>query len=101
VSYGDYLLDLAESILEVVTLPEIKKSGRPPQGETLTRLQAKSWGHFPRHILQTGKKKNPTRTCKVCAKSKKRSETTWECKQCLVALHVPGCFEKYHTLIDY
>lgn len=25
----------------------------------------------------------------------------WECKKCLVPLHVPDCFERYHTLHDY
>ncbi|OAD57549.1 hypothetical protein WN48_01807 [Eufriesea mexicana] len=25
------------------------------------------------------------------------NSTTWECKECLVALHIPKCFEIYHT----
>lgn len=76
--------------------------GRSPSpDDPPLRLRAKQWAHFPRHIPATKKKKNPSRTCKVCSKHKKRSETTWECKQCLVALHVSECFEAYHTVFDY
>jgi hypothetical protein len=100
-NYVDYRVDLAEQILENVTLPEYGTRGRQSHGDTPTRLQAKTWAHFPRNIPPTEKKKNPTRACRVCASNKKRSETTWECDKCLVALHVPECFRKYHTLQKY
>jgi hypothetical protein len=99
-NYVDYRVDLAEQILENVTLPEYGTRGRQSHGHTPTRLQAKTWTHFPRNIPPT-EKKNPTRACRVCASNKKRSETTWECDKCLVALHVPECFRKYHTLQKY
>ncbi|KAG0433428.1 PiggyBac transposable element-derived protein 4 [Dictyocoela muelleri] len=99
--FVDFRLDIAERLLKILTIPNYKIRGRQSQGDTPLRLQAKQWAHFPQHISPTKKKKHPTRECKVCRKHNKRSETTWECKQCLVALHVPECFEKYHTLNDY
>ncbi|KAK1118287.1 hypothetical protein K0M31_015329 [Melipona bicolor] len=65
------------------------------------RLHAKHWAHFPKHIDPTVSKLRPSRPCKVCRKNKKCSETTWECKRCKVPLHVPVCFEQYHTIEDY
>ncbi|XP_042145916.1 piggyBac transposable element-derived protein 4-like [Ixodes scapularis] len=100
-NFVDFRLDLAEEILESVKLPDYKTRGRPSNGDTPLRLQAKCWGHFVQHIAPTEKKKNPTRACKVCTANKKRSETTWECGQCKVALHVPECFQRYHTLKNY
>lgn len=99
--YVSYRLDVAEQILHNITLPDYNCRGRPAQSDTPLRLQSKRWAHFPRHITPTEKKAHPTRVCKVCSKHKKRSETSWECKKCLVALHVPGCFEAYHTLHNY
>jgi hypothetical protein len=38
----------------------------------------------------------------VCAThKKKRSETRYICKFCLVLLHKGGCFQRYHTLEHY
>lgn len=99
--YVSFRLDVAEQLLQNLSLPDYNTRGRPAHGDTPLRLQAIHWGHFPRHIPETLKKKNPTRVCKVCKKHKKRSETVWECKKCLVALHVPECFERYHTLQNY
>lgn len=101
VKYVNFRLNIAEQLLNNLKLPNYNVRGRPAQGETPLRLQAKYWSHFPRHIPATAKKKHPTRQCKVCSKHQRRSETTWECKKCLVALHVPDCFESYHTLQDY
>lgn len=99
--YSSYRLDIAEQLLQNVTLPDYISRGRPAQSDTPLRLQSKFWAHFPKHISPTKKKNHPTRICKVCFSHKKRSETTWECKKCLVALHVPECFEVYHTLHNY
>lgn len=99
--YVNYRLDVAEQMLKTVVLPDYNVRGRPAHGDTPLRLQAIRWGHFAKHIDPTPKKSNPTRVCKVCWKHKKRSETTCECKKCLVALHVPHCFEKYHTQHNY
>lgn len=99
--YVNYRLDVAEQLLKTLTLPDYKVRGRPALGDTPLRLQARHWGHFPKHIDPTPKKAKPTRACKVCWTHTKRSETTWECRKCLIALHVPDCFEKYHTLQNY
>lgn len=99
--YVNYRLDVAEQLLQNLALPDYNVRGCPAHGDTPLRLQAIRWGHLPRHIPETLKKKNPTRACKVSKKHKKRSETVWECKKCLVALHVPECFERYHTTQNY
>lgn len=99
--YVNYRLDVAEQLLLNVSLPNYNTRGRLAHGDTPLRLQANRWCHFPRHIPETLKKKNPTRACKVCKKHKKRSETVWEYKKCMIALHVPECFERYHTIQDY
>jgi hypothetical protein len=37
----------------------------------------------------------------VCATHKKRSETRYICKFCIVPLHKEECFERYHSLKHY
>jgi len=48
-----------------------------------------------------GKRKYPARHCKVCAARKKRSETGYICKLCIVLLHKGSCFEKYDSVTNY
>ncbi|XP_066585582.1 piggyBac transposable element-derived protein 4-like [Prorops nasuta] len=100
-NYTEYRLRIAEGILQTVPLQNYNRPEPVSNGDIPMRLQAQNWGHFPKHIDPTPLKKNPTRACKVCTKHKKRCETTWECKNCRVALHVPHCFERYHTVEDY
>jgi len=50
---------------------------------------------------ERGKRKYPARGCHVCAAHKKRSETQYICKFCLVPLHKGECFQRYHTLQHY
>lgn len=98
-SYVKYRIDVAEAILKHVQLTDYTKRGK--SAESTTSLQAQYWGYFAKHINRTPKKKHPTRMCEVCYKQKKRSETTWECAKCKIALHLPECFIKYHTIQDY
>ncbi|XP_017752724.1 PREDICTED: piggyBac transposable element-derived protein 4-like [Eufriesea mexicana] len=100
-SYAEYRIEKAESLLKNIPLPEYKRRGQLLTEDLPQRLHAQHWGHFPMHIGPTPSKSNPSRVCKVCSRHKKRSETTWECKRCKVALHVPVCFERYHTVEDY
>lgn len=100
-SYVNYRIDIAEAILKYVQLPDYTKRVKSAETATPLRLQAQYWAHFAKHIDGTPKKQHPTRMCKVCYKNKKRSETTWECSKCKVALHVPDCFIKYHTMEHY
>jgi len=64
-------------------------------------------GDFRIHKLENifgggeGKKKYPTRQCKVCAAHMKQSETKYICKFCVVPLHRGSCFEKYHSVTNY
>ena len=99
--YVDFRINIAEALLKNVKLPEYKKCGRSAPSEDPLRLQAQHWAHFPKHIDSTPLKKKPTRLCKVCTKHKIRSETSWECSKCKVALHLPKCFQKYHTMENY
>jgi len=41
--------------------------------------------------------KYPARPCKGCA-ARKRSETRYICKFCVVPLHKGSCFDKYHSV---
>jgi hypothetical protein len=99
-NYTSFRLKIAETILKNVLSENNVEKGFNEDNFTL-RLKAKQYGHFPKHIDPTASKKNPTRVCKVCSKHNKRSETTWKCKVCQVALHLPDCFERYHTVEDY
>ena len=102
VKFSEFRLNLAEMLLKhVVSSKRHTMKGRPPLSETPSRLIAKNWAHFPRHIPPTEKKLHPTKLCKVCTKHKKRRETTWECESCLIPLHVPECFKIFHTVLDY
>ncbi|KAL6438799.1 hypothetical protein ACFW04_003704 [Cataglyphis niger] len=100
-SIVNFRLDLAENMLCNLSLPNYPTRGRPAQSECPLRLQAKHWAHFPEHILATNKKEHPAKRCHVCMKHNIRSETTWQCKRCLTPLHIPKCFEQYHTLQNY
>jgi len=51
--------------------------------------------------IEWGKRKYPARRCHVCAAHKKRSETWYICKLCLLPLHKGECFQRYHTLKHY
>lgn len=79
---------------------DYKKRVTMSVASTPHRLEAKQWGHFSRKIQPTNAKKNPQRKLSVY-QTQKKSETIWECKKCLVPLHVPDCFGKYQTLHDY
>ncbi|XP_017759329.1 PREDICTED: piggyBac transposable element-derived protein 4-like [Eufriesea mexicana] len=99
--YVDYKINIAESLLKKMPKPIYKERGVLSSGDAPDRLCAKEWAHFPKHIDPTPSKLRPSKRCTVCHKNKKRKETTWECKKCKVPLHVPECFERYHTVTDY
>jgi len=64
-------------------------------------------GDMQKHVLEKtvgseqGKRKYPGRRCHVCAAHKRRSETRYICKFCLVPLHKGEGFQRYHTLQHY
>lgn len=62
-------------------------------------------GHIERHVLvhlpPTRHDSRPTRNCRVCMRSKKRSETRYLCILCGVPMHKERCFLRYHTLVEY
>ncbi|CAK9827788.1 PiggyBac transposable element-derived protein 4 [Anthophora retusa] len=100
-SIVNFRLNIAEDMLCNLSLSNYPTHGRPSQNKWQTRLQAKHSAHFPEHIPSTNKKEHPAKRCHVCVKNNIRSETTWQCKNCLVSLHIPKCFEMFHTLEYY
>lgn len=55
--------------------------------------------HYLERLPPTAKKAFPAKTCRVCAKNKKRKESRFMCATCpeKPALCVIGCFKIYHT----
>jgi hypothetical protein len=96
-SFNQFRIQLAEDIIEQVTLPAYPRHGFPQSGICPVRLQAAHWAHFVTFIPPNPIKKTPSRSCVVCKSNKKKSETQYECEKCLVALHIPECFRVYHT----
>ncbi|XP_043604796.1 uncharacterized protein LOC122577530 [Bombus pyrosoma] len=97
-TYAEYRIEIAESLLKNIPLPEHKRRGRLSMGDLPERLHAKYWSYFPKHLDPTISKSRPARACKVYTKHKKRSERTWKGKIYKIPLHVPICFEIYHTI---
>ncbi|XP_054274551.1 piggyBac transposable element-derived protein 4-like [Macrosteles quadrilineatus] len=96
-----FRINLAEQILESVNLTNRPVGGRPSvAAESPLRLQARHWGHFIRKILPTSKQR-PSRKCRVCSAQGRRSETVYECRKCLVPLHLETCFEVFHTQTNF
>lgn len=107
-----------ELVMQMIEMSEI--SGTAPRGrkrasgEILQRLNAR---HFIGHLPPTGKRDHAKRKCVVCGPGElelfksanpgvpvpKRTgrETSFQCKQCLVALCVEPCFELFHTKSEY
>lgn len=74
------------------------KGGERRYPEQPLRLTAR---HFPRNIPGNYKKKSAQRRCTVCAKYKKRKDTSYMCQICLEPLCLMPCFERFHTVEDY
>jgi len=51
---------------------------------------------FPDIFWQHKDTRIPTKSCKICTANKIRSETTWECKQCLIVLQALTASEVPH-----
>lgn len=88
----DTLMDIEQSISNTTNYLHINPS---------CRLSGNMKQHILEPITSTGKKKFPTKQCKVCSSNKKRSETRYCCKLCRTPLHKGVCFTKYHTLKNY
>jgi len=84
-------------------LPEKQTTPRGPKQDLPGRLSDDFRIHKLEKIVGDGegKKKYPARQRKVCAAHKKRSETGYICKFCVVQLHKGSCFEKYHSMMNY
>jgi hypothetical protein len=60
-----------------------------------------------KHVLEKivkseeGKRKYSSRRCNICATHKKKGETRYICKFCLVPIHKRECFQRYHSLKHY
>jgi len=93
----------SESNSDDLQMPEKQTTPRVPKQDPPGRLS----GDFRIHKLEKfvgggkGKRKYPARQCKVCAVHKKRNETTYICKFCVVPLDRGSCFEKYQSVTNY
>ena len=58
--------------------------------------------HFPSKCPnRAGTTQLSRRKCVVCMKSKRRSDTRYECRKCDVGLCIDNCFEIFHTQLNY
>jgi hypothetical protein len=97
--FTGFRVSIATQLLGSVQMPNYTIRGRLSSSSTPLRLQAQTWAHFPMHVPPTEKKKKKCYK-KMCCKGK-RSESSWQCKKCGVALHLPDCFEIYHIQTSY
>ncbi|KAG8223668.1 hypothetical protein J437_LFUL001776 [Ladona fulva] len=78
---------------------------RPTQRALRRDNPARLEGGMVRHTLERivgyGKKKYPSRMCRVCSANKLKKETRYICGFCKVPLHKGQCFTKYHTKTKY
>uniref|UniRef100_A0A8C4T4J0 PiggyBac transposable element-derived protein domain-containing protein n=1 Tax=Erpetoichthys calabaricus TaxID=27687 RepID=A0A8C4T4J0_ERPCA len=93
---ADFRKKVVDSLLEEYVGVPFAKRGRPAQRAVPDRLTER---HFP--ATYEDKKYKPD--CVVCSNRqlKKRHQCNTYCKQCNVAMHAIGCFERYHTLQDF
>jgi len=93
----------SEANSDDLQLPEKQTTPRRPKQDPPGRLS----GNFRIHKLEKiagfveGKRRYPARQCIVCVANKKRSETRYFCKFCVVLLHIGSCFERYHSVTNY
>lgn len=95
--FSEFKTCLAEQLLETTEI-RIKVSPGRKSANNPMRLQGR---HFPMTIPPTENKQCPSKRCCVCLKNGLRKEVRVQCKQCLVPLHMDGCFERYHTVVHY
>jgi hypothetical protein len=112
VSYKNFPHEVGRSWISVVQNQSESSSDdlQLPEKQTprsLNRTHQADCGDFRLHKFVKmfadgeGKKKYPARQCKVCAIHKKRSESRYICKFCVVLLHKRACFEKYNSVMNY
>ncbi|XP_069669111.1 piggyBac transposable element-derived protein 4-like [Periplaneta americana] len=94
--YRNFRLLVAEHMLKRVHLPNYEERGQP-FNVVPARLRASHLAHFARHIPAIPTNSQPTRQCVVCCEKNVEARTRWECENCGAALHMPDCFEMYHT----
>ena len=74
---------------------------RAPRQDDPASLTGGMVKHTLEKIVGYGKKKYPSRMCRVCSANKLRKETRYICGFCKVPLHKGMCFTKYHTKTKY
>ena len=75
---------------------------RPAREDHPARLNGDRQAHLLVKLKQFGRKRNPTRVCRVCTRrGMKKLCTSYMCPLCLVPLHTGQCDTDYHTLREY
>jgi len=100
VKYKNFLLEVgrswisevqnqSESSSDGLQLPEKQTTPRGPKQDLPGRLSSDFRTHKLEKIVGggEGKRTYPARQCKMCVAHKKRSETRYICKFCVVSLH--------------
>jgi len=95
--------DRSDSDSDDLQQPEKQTTPRECKQDPPCRLSGDSRIHKLEKIVGggEGKRKYTARQCKVCGAHKKRSETRYICKFCVVPVHKGSCFEKSHSVTDY
>lgn len=101
-SIVNFRLNIIDDMLCNLSLPKYSIRGRPTKVKIrLDYKQNIEHIFLNTHISTTNKKQHSAKRCHVSMKHNIKSETTWQCKTCLVPLHILKYFEKYHTLKNY
>lgn len=110
-----YRRELVSQLIQTAEVSGPPQRGRKrPAAEVMQRLHGR---HFPSHLPPTNKRQCAKRRCVVCGPAEMEifkssnpgvpvpnrtgRETTYECRQCKVALCVDPCFEIFHTKAEY
>ncbi|GFW82810.1 piggyBac transposable element-derived protein 4 [Trichonephila clavipes] len=71
-----FRLNIAEELLEKITLPNYKTRGCSISGVVSQHLLAKNWLHFPKYVPPSKSKECPQKGCHVCFQHQLRKDIT-------------------------
>jgi hypothetical protein len=94
-----FRVDLVQALLnEHGSETERKVQGRHSTNKNVPRLLEI---HFPERIQPTEKKAKPTKRCVVYYNHNNKKETVFWCPDCQAGLCIEGCFNTFHTKLNF